>query len=216
LIWLKSVLNLEEQTVVLPKLNTMKKFILSLFVQLICVAAMAQSDYGALTMTIIEKGNNLPIPFANVVVKDSNGKLVTGAQTDFDGKVDIRPIPKGVYTVEVLYLGFKKVTIEGVKISSNQSTTLKGVELSSSQFENIVCSGTVSKIELEQEPIINVRSCRGDVYYYIDEMRVRGSSDAPSLDNAGQEVKPSGLSAAKAYSVPQNKDDWGKQFFDVF
>ena len=85
------------------------------------LACFAQVGQGALKMTITEKDNGLPIPFANVIVKDTNGNMVTGSQSDFDGKVDIRPIPAGTYDVEVSYIGFKPVVIKRVIIQANQT-----------------------------------------------------------------------------------------------
>lgn len=152
----------------------MKKLILSLSLQLIIIAAFAQTDYGALTMTITEKGNELPIPFVNVVVKDSNGKMVTGAQSDFDGNVDIRPIPKGVYTVEISSLGFTTVKITKVKITASEPLKLQNVEM-----EIINSSKQVVVIDLPESETINVRGCRGD-HYYVDYIKVRGT-DIPSL-----------------------------------
>lgn len=193
MIWHKSDVSLTEEKAVLPKLNTMKKFILSLCAQLILIAAFAQTDYGALTMTITEKGNKLPIPFANVVVKDSNGKMVTGAQTDFDGMVDIRPIPKGVYTVEILSLGFKTVTIKGVKISASETSTIPSIEtqmeMDSEQIE------LVRSAELES---INVRTCRGGEYYYIDGIKVQGSNTSAIDIKAESPMIMGGLSAQYA------------------
>jgi hypothetical protein len=177
----------------------MKKLITLLILHLSILACFAQVGQGALKMTITEKDNGLPIPFANVVLKDTNGHMITGGQSDFDGKIDIRPIPAGTYDVEVSYVGFKPVIIKKVIIQANATITLLPTHASLDKIDfefagiNPDTIWFVSNLgsnchEYSSGPncvavstgseSINIRTCRGDAYYYIDGIRVR---DAKTL-----------------------------------
>lgn len=177
----------------------MKKLITLLILQLSILACFAQVGQGALKMTITEKDNGLPIPFANVIVKDTNGTMVTGSQSDFDGKVDIRPIPAGTYDVEVSYLGYKPVVIKRVIIQANATITLLPMDASLTKLDLQLTgmdpdtiwfvsnfgsncheySSTPNCVALNTgSESIDIRTCRGDTYYYIDGIKVR---DAKSL-----------------------------------
>lgn len=46
------------------------------------------------------------IPFANVIIKDNNQKIVTGTTTKNDGTFDLKTT-QGTYTLEVRFLGYK-------------------------------------------------------------------------------------------------------------
>lgn len=92
----------------------MRRFLLiTLALFFTSISAFSQVGQGALKGTVTEKGNGLPIPFANVIVKQ-NGTMVSGAQTDFDGKFEVRPIPPGSYSVEITSVGLSPIKISGV------------------------------------------------------------------------------------------------------
>lgn len=237
----------------------MKKLITLLILQLLALAGIAQIGQGALKMTITEKGNGLPIPFVNVVLKDSNNHLITGAQSDFDGKADLRPIVPGAYNVEISCIGYATVKISGVVINADRTTSLPetstmmhveatklqavmvsytapiignstlnryesrwrrrfGTSNHSASRTSTTSTATVQSDELTKMParspaemaatvggtygkddgssVINVRGARGDAnYYYIDGIKVSGSSGIPPSSIAEMSVITGGLPA---------------------
>ena len=46
------------------------------------------------------------IPFANVVVKSKNDKIIAGTTTDDKGLFEVN-VSQGNYTIEITYLGYK-------------------------------------------------------------------------------------------------------------
>lgn len=198
----------------------------------ISISAFSQVGQGALKGTIIEKGNNLPIPFANVVLKQ-NGTMVTGTQTDFDGKFDMRPIPPGIYDLEVSYLGYNSIKMSGIVVNSERTTNIPKEKLLMEKGSNLLKEvvieykppmidpgGTggaeIGAKELSKMPArspaemaatvggtygkddgsgtLNVRGARGDAnYYYIDGIKVRGSSGIPPSSIASMNVITGGL-----------------------
>lgn len=82
----------------------------------------AQTRPGSLRGTVTEKASGKPVPQANIVIKDSNGDVVTDVRTDFDGKYQINPIMPGMYTVKCSFTGFATITILDLRIDPNMPT----------------------------------------------------------------------------------------------
>ena len=78
--------------------DMIRKILLIMTVALaISVGLRAQS--GTLSGVVTELSSKEPIPFANISIELSDGSILTGGATDFDGKYVIKPIPQGKYTV---------------------------------------------------------------------------------------------------------------------
>ncbi len=65
----------------------------------------SKSDTCIFKGSIIDSATGEPLIFANVVLKDKNGTVISGGHTDFDGNFTIRA-PKGKYEVEFAYIGY--------------------------------------------------------------------------------------------------------------
>lgn len=70
---------------------------------------------GCLKGTVIDAKTKEPMPFVNVILKQ-NDVMVKGATTDFDGMFTIKPVPAGEYTLEVSFVGYKRIIREGIHI----------------------------------------------------------------------------------------------------
>jgi outer membrane receptor protein involved in Fe transport len=77
------------------------------------------SQSGALQGKVTNKETGEPIPFANIVI-ESDGHMITGGTTNFEGEYRIRPINPGTYDVTISYVGFEPRKITGVIIRSGQ------------------------------------------------------------------------------------------------
>jgi outer membrane receptor protein involved in Fe transport len=62
--------------------------------------------------TVMDKATGDPLPGVNVIVKDT----YLGAATDMDGDFIIINVPLGAYELEASMIGYKTVTITGVKV----------------------------------------------------------------------------------------------------
>jgi hypothetical protein len=178
--------------------------------KLLVPASQMNESQSGISGVITEESNGQPIAFANVVLK-RNGAVITGAQSDFDGKFHINNAQPGFYDLEISCLGFDKLEMKSLKLnprnmasvdvamassalalnevvieSSNQKTvrniTSKSINRlparSPSQMAATV-GGTYGKDDGSGS--INVRGARGDAnYYYIDGIKVRGSSGLPT------------------------------------
>ncbi|MEQ9188186.1 MAG: TonB-dependent receptor plug domain-containing protein [Cryomorphaceae bacterium] len=215
----------------------MRKLILvTVGLMIAAMSAFAQQGQGGIKATVSEAANGLPIPFANVAVKQ-NGSLITGGSTDFDGVVEIKPISPGRYDVEITSLGFAPVKVSNVSVNANKTTfipkTSTAMQSSAIQMDEFIvveykkplieqdgaattetvtadeisrmaarspadlaatAGGTYSKDDGSSS--LNVRGGRSDAnYYYIDGIKVRGSSAIPQASIEQVSVITGGLPA---------------------
>ncbi|RZS99652.1 TonB-dependent receptor [Aquimarina brevivitae] len=77
----------------------------------------AQEATGSVAGKLLDKeNNNEPLPFANVIVKETS----KGSSTDFDGLYEINSVPPGTYTLEFSFTGYQTVEIPNVVVEPNK------------------------------------------------------------------------------------------------
>lgn len=100
----------------------MKKSLLLLLFTAFSVLAYAQQRPGSLRGKVTDAKNGETVPFANVVIKNSVGEVITGGTTDLDGRYNINPVQAGTYRVEVSFTGYATVKIDGLQVDPNNAT----------------------------------------------------------------------------------------------
>ena len=90
----------------------MKKAIL-LFVLLLIsfqyIQATENNDFkdGIISGKVLDAKINEPLPYVNIVIKNTKGDIITGGITAEDGTFRVNKIPEGDLTVTVQYIGYK-------------------------------------------------------------------------------------------------------------
>ncbi len=91
----------------------MKKLIFALFLSLTFLTTQAQMALeklpknGVLTGVVIDNLTKKPVVYANIVIKDTANKIITGGLTDENGKFKITKIPLENIIFEVQFMGYK-------------------------------------------------------------------------------------------------------------
>ncbi len=75
---------------------------------------------GQISGIVIDDTLNAPLPYVNIVIKNSNGEIVTGGITSEDGTFQIKKIPEGEYLVSIQFIGFAKID-KSITISRRNS-----------------------------------------------------------------------------------------------
>ncbi|MEO8884451.1 MAG: TonB-dependent receptor [Mucilaginibacter sp.] len=125
---------------------------------------------GTLTGTVTDKADGTPIIGANVTIPD----LKIGTATDDKGHYILNHVPKGIYLVQVSFLGYSTVSQQ---VDFSKSSTLD-VQLKTSSIETgeVVITGVSRATELKKSPVpmvavgktyLDQRSAAGNV---IDEI----------------------------------------------
>lgn len=142
-------------------LKRLAVFTLSMFIGFV---ALAQS--GTIKGKMIDKTNNEPLPFANIVVF-KGGAQVAGTMTDMDGKYTISALAPGTYEIQASYVGYQPVKMSGIvvndgkitfsDIKAGQGIDLEGFELFDYEVpliskDQTSSGGTVSREDIAKMP----------------------------------------------------------------
>jgi hypothetical protein len=65
---------------------------------------------GSITGRVLNAKLKEPLPYANIIVKDKDSKVITGGITDESGAFTVLKIPEGNIIVDITYIGYKTVT----------------------------------------------------------------------------------------------------------
>lgn len=157
-------------------------FLLTVF--LVSIPALAQST-GQISGVITEAGINEPLPAVNVRIVGSN----LGAATDIDGNYTIRGIRPGEYTIEISFLGFKKVQVTGIKVVAGETTEVNQT------LEEEVFEADGEVIVIGEAPIFDVEKSNTSVNISRQDLEaapIQRVEDAVSLQS-GVVKDPTGL-----------------------
>jgi outer membrane receptor protein involved in Fe transport len=105
----------------------MKKILLFTFLNLILFTQLTFSQFG-ITGTVIDGDFNEPLPFANILVKETG----EGATSDFDGKYTLE-LESGTYTLVFSFVGYETKQITSIEVGTTDFTDLDVVLNSAAQ-----------------------------------------------------------------------------------
>ena len=136
------------------------KILLPLFTLLFSLQLFSQNETGSIAGTFIDSTTKEPIPLATIIIEGTT----TGAQTDFNGRYEIKNLKAGSYNVVISVVGYTRVTVSNVKVEAGKVTAvsmqlkpstaeLKEVEISATRITN-----TESAVLMEMKRIDQVVS----------------------------------------------------------
>lgn len=149
-------------------------------------------ETGSIVGTITDKEvNNEPLPFANVLIKDST----KGTTSDFDGLYELANVEPGTYTVVYSFLGYETVEIPNVDVEAGKVTTID-IPMSANEglaLDEVVVSTSSRKdsetaLLLDQKKAIEIKESIG-----AQQLEKIGVSDAATAT-----TKISGVTASEA------------------
>ena len=135
--------------------------ILSLFslLQANAFQAPKESVLGQISGTVIDKDLGDPIPYATVLINNSEGKLVSGNSSLDDGSFIIKDIPEGTYTLQVQFIGYKTYS-KSIDINSgnklvNIGSILLEADIASLGDVNIIAERSTIEQKIDRK-VINI------------------------------------------------------------
>jgi hypothetical protein len=93
-----------------------------------------------------DESTGAPLMFATVILKKEN-IVISGAQTDFDGKYQFNNVDAGTYDIEVAYVGYQSKTFQGVVVLEGKSLTFNSYLSQGVELDEIVVAYYVPLIE---------------------------------------------------------------------
>ncbi|MFY8008273.1 MAG: TonB-dependent receptor domain-containing protein [Flavobacterium sp.] len=175
------------------------------------LAAQTNGNQGVINGKVIDKNTKQPVPYVNVSVMEDN-KIITGGLTQENGNFTIKGLALKKYTIEIQFIGYKKITQE-VTLSENNKTAnlntiaieeeavqLAGVEIVKERStieqkidrkvvnvgKDLIASGNTASEILNNVPTVSVDP-------QTKELSLRGNSNVRVLIDG----KPSNIDAAQ-------------------
>lgn len=108
--------------------------------------------FAQITGKIINSDNDNPLEYATAVLYDQeNGELVTGVITDDQGVFTLIDLRRGIYYLEVSFIGFKTKTIRDIHFNGRTGVNKLGIitlDIGSNQLNEVV-------VQAESATVIN-------------------------------------------------------------
>ncbi len=127
---------------------------------------------GKISGTISDMATKEPLPGANIIVVGT----AFGAATDLDGHYTILEVPPGYYKVQISFIGYRKTTVENVRVYIDQTAHVDApLEAEAVQANEVIVMAerhlirpdvatstvSVSADQAQQLPAVNVISALG-------------------------------------------------------
>ena len=192
-----------------------------------------QKGSGTLKGVIQDAESGEPLPFVKVLLK-KNGSILGGANTDFDGKFTIKPIPSGTYDVEYKSVGFQKQLITGVGIAEDKITFLdESLNSEVQMLEEVTVvytmglidkdggasSKTITRNDIRSLPVrsttnlpISVNGARSEsTFFYIDGIKVK-NDDFKKTDYISNSLKTTVANLEYEIDIPYTIPSDGQDY----
>jgi len=114
---------------------------------------------GSISGSVIDAKTNEAIPYANIIIKDLAGKIITGGITEENGAFKVKDIPGGKNILEIQFLGYKTYSSEINLVSGNLKKDLGAIKLTeaSSNLDEVTVVAETSTITQKiDRKVINV------------------------------------------------------------
>ena len=165
----------------------LKLLVLLLVSNCVFLAAQTNGNQGVINGKVIDKNTKQPVPYVNVSVMEDN-KIITGGLTQENGNFTIKGLALKKYTVEIQFIGYKKVVQEVTLTENNKTANLNTISI---EEEAVQLAG----VEIVKE--------RSTIEQKIDRKVVNVGKDLIASGNTASEI----LNNVPTVSVdPQTKE----------
>lgn len=151
----------------------LKKFLLILVILIIAPNLFAQNT-GKIVGVVTDKATGEPLPGVNVILLNTN----LGSATDVDGYYVILNVPVGRYDVKSVYVGYKEVVMQGVRVSVDHTTEVNfEIEATTLELEEAIVVTAERELIRKDDTNTNIVTVAED----IDALPVRGIQELAAL-----------------------------------
>ncbi len=153
---------------------------------LVLVAGLsARAGVGSIVGKVIDGHTRKPMPGANVQILAT----MRGASADREGAFLIRNLPPGTYSVRASMIGYRAVTVDGVKVQEGQEVRLAfTLEPAPIEFDPIVVVAGKAQQRLDQASVsISVVSAR-DIQRRAATNLIDALETAPGVNFIGEQI----------------------------
>ncbi|AUC15324.1 hypothetical protein BTO06_09295 [Tenacibaculum sp. SZ-18] len=131
---------------------------------------------GKISGKIIDKLSKEPLPYVNIIIRDTAKKVLTGGITDEKGIFNVRKIPEGKSIVEIQFIGYKTVSRDIIIESKNRNIKLGTITLEED-------STTLEEVEVRAETSTVVQKVDRKVINVGKDLTSAGATASELLNN---------------------------------
>lgn len=108
------------------------KYVLILFIVILPIRLEAKNDLlfifaeGHIKGSVVDQTTQKALPFATVILKDSNNVYIAGGITDDQGRFELDKIPPGEYLFEIQFIGYENYT-QTIEITAENNSLDLGI-----------------------------------------------------------------------------------------
>ncbi|APG64078.1 hypothetical protein LPB136_01260 [Tenacibaculum todarodis] len=114
---------------------------------------------GIISGKVIDNTTKEALPYVNIIIRDTENKVLTGGITDDNGIFKIKDIPRGSSLVEIQFIGYKTIT-KKINITSKKKSialgTISLIEDATTLDEVVVRAETSTVVQKVDRKVINV------------------------------------------------------------
>ncbi len=145
------------------------------FLLFVAFTAFSQTITQTIRGNVIDKESKSPLPFATIILLNSNP--IVGTSTDTFGNFYMSKIPIGRQNIQVSYQGYKTAIASDIQLSAGKETVLQ-IELE----ENAISLGTVTVRpgNTKDKTVNDMVGISGRTFSLIEANRFAGSQNDPA------------------------------------
>ncbi|HRI85434.1 MAG TPA: TonB-dependent receptor [Ignavibacteria bacterium] len=153
-------------------------FRLTIIIIVIAITRTSFAQSGEISGIVTDSKSGASVEAASVsLLNGKDSSLVTGTETNQEGKFSFKNLPDGVYNIKIELIGYSKAHIRGIKISASElKTELAPVKLNSGET-------TTEEINVEAERSAIEFKADKKVFNVEQGMNVQGGSAVDVLKN---------------------------------
>jgi len=152
------------------RFGKLSRLVLCLLIVALVLPGMLLAQNGKIRGTVVDKSNGDPLNGASVQIQNTS----YGAATNVNGEYIILNVPAGKYTLEVSYIGYKKMLIKDVVVTSGL-TGYQEIEMETEVLEGEEIVITAVKPLFEKGKTNEIQVMRGED---LQHMPIRGVGGA--------------------------------------
>ena len=131
---------------------------------------------GKITGKVIDKLSKEPLPYVNIIIRDTAKKVLTGGITDEKGDFSVTQVPEGKSFVEIQFIGYKTISRE-ITISNKS----RNIELGTIALEENAT--TLDEVEVRAETSTVVQKVDRKVINVGKDLTSAGATASELLNN---------------------------------
>lgn len=152
----------------------------SILAALLCwISASAIAQNGTIRGTVIDDASGETIVGAYAIIPGTS----YGTMTDLDGQFNLS-VPPGTYTLQINYISYASMSIEGVVVRFGEVTLLENIRMKESSVQLVTVVVTAEAVRTSEVAILSMKKKSAVMMDGISSAQIRKAGDATAVEAA--------------------------------